>query len=173
MMQFTQVQLAQIASSAVNQALTQYAQQTATCPTTAATASTTAVIQQVQTPIKFDKPVFEGDSAGSWATLTQSVVYQARVCGFEAELTAAERERLNIGADVFDGSNVDPMRIQNTHVAWMTPINNCRGIAREIVQRSEAPNDARQNLQSHYGAKRTREIVRLSHEVNGKTLQTW
>ena len=41
----------------------------------------------------------------------------------------------------------------------------------EIVQRSEAPNDAWRNLESHYRAKGTREILCLSHEVNGKTMQ--
>ena len=53
----------------------------------------------------------------------------------------------------------------------MTLINNCRGMALETVQRSEAPNDAWRNLESHYRAKETREILRLSHEVNGKTVE--
>ena len=39
------------------------------------------------------------------------------------------------------------------------------------MQRSEAPNDAWKNLESHYRANGTRERVRLSHEVNGKTMQ--
>ena len=41
----------------------------------------------------------------------------------------------------------------------------------EIVQRSAAPNDAWRNLEFHYRAKRTREILRLSHEINGKTTE--
>ena len=44
-------------------------------------------------------------------------------------------------------------------------------MALEIVQRSKAPNDAWRNLESHYRAKGTREILRLSHEMNGKTMQ--
>ena len=44
-------------------------------------------------------------------------------------------------------------------------------MALKIVQRSEASNDAWRNLESHYRAKRTREILRLSHDVNGKTMQ--
>ena len=44
-------------------------------------------------------------------------------------------------------------------------------MALKIVQRSEAPNDAWRNLKSHYRAKGTREILRLSHEVNWKTIQ--
>ena len=64
-MHLTQVQLAQIVSSAVSQAQTQRAQQTANSPPKSAAASTTAV-QQVQTPIQFDViPVFEVDSAAS------------------------------------------------------------------------------------------------------------
>ena len=66
---------------------------------------------------------------------------------------------------------MDPVRLQNAHVAWMTPINNCRGMKLEIVQGSKASNDAWRNLKLHYKAKGTREILRLSHEVNGKTMQ--
>ena len=99
---------------------------------------------------------------------SQRVVYQARACGFEAELTAAEEEGLSVGADVFDRSNGDPVRLRNPHAAWMALINNCRGMALKIVQRSEAPNNAWRNLPSHYRTKGTREILRLSHEVNGK-----
>ena len=60
MMQLTQVQLAQIVSSTVSQALIQHLQQIANPPKAAA--ASTAAVQQVQTPIKFDVPVFEGDS---------------------------------------------------------------------------------------------------------------
>ena len=69
-------------------------------------------------------------------------MYQARACGFKAELTAAKGKRLSVGADVFDRSNVDSVGLRNAHIAWMTLINNCRGTALEIAQHSEAPNDA-------------------------------
>ena len=44
-------------------------------------------------------------------------------------------------------------------------------MALEIVQRSNAPNVAWKNLEPHYRAKGTREIGRLSHEINGKTIE--
>ena len=66
---------------------------------------------------------------------------------------------------------MDPVRLRNAHVVWMTLINSCSGMALEIVQRSNAPNDAWRNLESHYRAKGTREILRLSHEINGKTME--
>ena len=53
----------------------------------------------------------------------------------------------------------------------MTLINSCSGMALEIVQRSNAPNDAWRNLESHYRAKGTREMLRLPHETNGKTME--
>ena len=53
----------------------------------------------------------------------------------------------------------------------MTLINSCSGTTLEIVQRSNAPNDAWKNLESHYRANGTREILRLSHEINGKTME--
>ena len=34
-------------------------------------------------------------------------------------MTAAEGKGLSVGADVFDGSNVDPVRLRNAYVAWM------------------------------------------------------
>ena len=62
--------------------------------------------------------------------------------GFEDELTAAEGDGLRVGADVFDSSDVDPVRLRNAHVAWMALSNSCSGMALEIVQRSNALNDA-------------------------------
>ena len=95
----------------------------------------------------------------------------ARASGFEGELTAAEGDGLSVGADVFNSSNVDPVRLRNAHVAWMALINSCSGMALEIVQRSNAPNDGWRNLESHYRAKEIREILCLSHEINGKTME--
>ena len=83
-----------------------------------------SAVQQVQSPAKFDIPAFEGDSAASWLMWSQRVVCQARACGFEAEVIAAEGQRLSVGADVFYGSNVDPVRLRNAHVAWMVFIKN-------------------------------------------------
>ena len=69
--QLTQIQIAQIVSNAVSQALTHQ-------------------IQQFQIPIKFDVPAFEGDSTATSLTWSQRVLYQARAGGFEDELIAAE-----------------------------------------------------------------------------------
>ena len=99
------------------------------------------------------------------------MVYQGRACGFEAQLTAVEGEGLSVGADVFYQSNVGPVRLRNTLVAWMTLINNCGRMTLEIVQRIEAPNDAWRNLELHSIVKGTREILRLLHDFNGKTMQ--
>ena len=93
-------------------------------------------------------------------------MYQARASGFENEMTTAEGDGLSFRADVFDSSNVDPVRLRNAYVAWMTLLNSCSGMALEIVQRSNALNDAGRNLKLHYRAKGTREILRLSHEIN-------
>ena len=131
------------------------------------TQNTTAA-QQFQTPTNFDVPAFEGDSTASWLTWSQRVLYQARTSGFEDELTAVEGGGLSVGADVFDSSNLDPVRLRNGHVARMILINSCSGIALEIVQRSNAPNNAWRNLESHYRAKGSKEILRLSHEIDGK-----
>ena len=171
----TQIQIAQIVSNAGSQALAHQMQQIRNSSSSATAANqvtqNTTAAQQFQTPIKFDVPAFEGDSTASWLTWSLTVLYQARASGFENELTAAEGGGLSVGADIFDSSNVDPVRLRNAHVAWMTLINSCNGMALEIVQRSNAPDDAWRNLESHYRAKGTREILHLSHEVNGKTME--
>ena len=70
------------------------------------------------------------------------MLYQARAGGFEDKLTAVEGSGLSIGANIFDSNNVDPVRLRNAHVAWMTLINSCSGLALEVVQRSNATNGA-------------------------------
>ena len=140
------MQIAQIVSNAVSQALTHQMQHIGNSPPSATAANyvpqNTTAAQQFQTSIKFDVSAFEGNSTASWLTWSQRVLYQARASGFEDELTAAEGDGLSVGADVFDSSNVDPVRLRNAHVAWMTLINSCSGMTLEIVQRSNAPNDA-------------------------------
>ena len=170
-----QIQIAQIVSNAVSQAPTHQIQQLGNSPPSATAANhvtqNTTAAQQFQAPIKFDVPAFEGDSTSSWLTWSQRVLYQAKVSSFENELSAAVRDGLSVGADVFDSSNVDPVSLRNAHAAWMTLINSCSGMALEIVQRSNATNEAWRNLEFHYRAKGAREILRLSHEINGKTMK--
>ena len=149
--QLTQVEIAQIVSNAVSQVLTHQIQQLGnSLPSTIAanhvTQNTTAA-QQFQLPIKFDVPAFEGDSTASCLTWSQRVLYQARASGFENELTAAVGDGLSVGTDVFDGNNVDPVRLRNAHASWMILINSCSGLALEMVQRSDAPNEAWRNLE--------------------------
>ena len=168
----TQIQIAQIVSNAISQALTHQMQQIGNNPPSATAANyvpqNTTAAQQVRRFIKFNVPAFEGDGTASWLTWSQRVLYQARASGFEDELTADEGDGLNVGADIFDSSNVDPMRLRNVHVAWMTLINSCSGMALEIVQRSNAPNDAWTNLESHYKAKGTREYFVYLMKSTGK-----
>ena len=169
------MQIAQIVSNAVSQAPTHQMQQIENSPPSATAANyvpqNTTAAQQFQTFTKFNVPAFEGVKTTSWLTWSQRVVYQARASGFGDELTATEGDGLSVGANIFDSSNVDPVRLRNAHVAWMTLINSCSGMALKIVQRSNAPNDAWKNLESHYRAKGTREILRLSHEINVKTME--
>ena len=82
--QLTPVQIAQLVSNAVSQALTQHMQQVGNSqqPTPRENQGSQNTTQQVQTPIKYDVPAFEGDSTPSWMTWSQRVTYQARAGGF-------------------------------------------------------------------------------------------
>ena len=70
--QLTQVEIAQIVSNAVSQALTHQIQQLGNSLPSTTTANhvtrNTSAAQQFQPPIKFDVPAFEGDSTASWLT---------------------------------------------------------------------------------------------------------
>ena len=67
-------------------------------------------------------------------------MYQARSYGFEAELTAAEGKGLSVRSGVFDDSSVDSVRLRNER-SMDDAYQQLRGMALEIVQRSEVPND--------------------------------
>ena len=147
-MQLTQVQLVQIVSSAVSQALTQQMQQRGNNPPSATVANhvpqSNTIVQQVQSPIKVVVSALEGDSAANWLTWGQRVVYQAKACGFETDLTADEGNILSVGADVFDKSNVDPVRLQNAQGAWMALITAAEKLQ---LKSCKAPNDAQIDVQ--------------------------
>ena len=111
------MQIAQIVSNAVSQALTHAIQQIGNSPPSATAANNvpqnTTAAQQFQTSIKFDVPAFECDTTASWLTWSQRVFASC----FGDELTAAEGDGLSVGADVFDSSNnVDPVRLRTAHV---------------------------------------------------------
>ena len=131
--QLTQMKVGQIVSNAVSQTLTHQIKQIRKTPPLATAANyvpqNITAAQQFQTPIKFDVPAFEGDSTASWLTWNQRVLYQARASGFENEVAAAEGDGLSFGADTFNSSNADPVRLRNVHVAWMTLINSCSEMA--------------------------------------------
>ena len=85
--QLTQMQIAQIVSNAVSQALTHQIQEIGNSPPSATAANyvpqNTTVTQKFQASIKFHVPALEGDSTASWLTRSQRVLYQARASGFE------------------------------------------------------------------------------------------
>ena len=78
------------------------------------------------------------------------------MCGFETDLTADEGDILSVGADVFDKSNVDPVRLRNAQGAWMALINSCREITLKIVQSTKRCVDRRTGVGSEAAAGITR-----------------
>lgn len=59
-------------------------------------------------------------------TQSQRVLYEARACGFEDELTTVEGSGRSAGGDDFGGFNVDPVGAQNTNLAWMVLVVNLK-----------------------------------------------
>ena len=84
------------------------------------------------------------------------------MASFEAELTAAEGEGLSVGADVFDGNSVDPVRLRNAHEAWMTLIieewlvNLCNVVKHRMTLSETSSHTTERREQERYFACRTR-----------------
>ena len=47
-----------------------------------------------------------------------------------------------VGAEGFDPSGVDPVRLRQARQAWTSLITTCKGTARDLVKSAESPGGA-------------------------------
>ena len=67
---------------------------------------------------------------------------KAEVLGFAEELTTHEGRDITVGAEKFDASGVDPVRLRQARQAWTSLITTCKGTARDLIKSAETPGGA-------------------------------
>ena len=80
----------------------------------------------------------------------------------EDMLTTPAAQDVKVGADNFDGSQVNLEMLRNAKQVWVSLITNCKGVAFEIVQRADSPSQAWRQLVQHYNASDVKEWRRLA-----------
>ena len=86
--------------------------------------------------------------------------------GFAEELTTHEGREITVGAEGFDASGVDPVRLRQARQAWTSLMTTCKGTARDLVKRAESPGGAWRLLNQHYRASGLKEKRCLAEEFN-------
>ena len=91
---------------------------------------------------------------------------KAKAMGFVDELTTHEGHDIMVGAEGFDASGVDLVRLRQARQAWTSVITTCNGTARDLVKSEESPDGAWRLLNQHYRASGLKEKRRLVEEFN-------
>ena len=109
--------------------------------------------------IDFEKFSGEPEDWNAW-----SKVYMAQISalGCEDVLTTPAAQDVKVGADNFDGSQVNPETLRKAKQVWVSLIINCKGVAFEIVQGADSPSQAWRQLVQHYRASGVNEWQRLT-----------
>ena len=87
--------------------------------------------------------------------------------GFAEEMTTHEGRDIKVGAEGFDASGVDPVRLRQARQAWTSLVTTCKETARGLIVKSaELPGGAWRPLNQHYRASGLKEKRRLADEFN-------
>ena len=147
-------QLAQVFATAVAQALLRQKQQ-----------------QQQQRPREATAALKVGlkDLSGrqeDWEDWRIEHQEKAKAMGFVDELTTHEGHDIMVGAEEFDASGVDLVRLRQARQAWTSVITTCKGTARDLVKSEKSPDGAWRLLNQHYRASGLKEKRRLVEGFN-------
>ena len=96
---------------------------------------------------------------------------KAEALGFAEELTTHEDRDITVGAEEFDASGVDPVRLRQVRQVWTSLITTCKGTARDPVKSAESPGVAWRLLDQHYRASGLKEKRRLIEEFNSMKVE--
>ena len=89
---------------------------------------------------------------------------KAKAIGFVDELTTHEGHDIMVGAEEFDVSGVDLVRLRQARQTLTSLITTCKGTARDLVKSAESPDGAWRLLNQHYRASGLKEKRRLAEE---------
>ena len=152
-------QLAQVVATVVAQALLQKQQQ-----------------QQQQRPreavaaLKVELKDFSGIQE-DWEEWRIEHLAKAEALGFAEELTTHEDRDIMVGANEFDASGVDPVRLRQARQAWTSLITTSKGTACDLVKSAESPGGAWQLLNQYYRVSGLKEKRRLAEEFNSTKME--
>ena len=94
--------------------------------------------------------------------LVQGIHGPNRRAQIEDVLTTPVAQDVKVGADNFDGSQVNPEMLRKAKQVWFSLITNCKGVVFEIVQGADSPSQAWRQLVQHYRASDVKEWRRLA-----------
>ena len=84
---------------------------------------------------------FSGEPEG-WNAWSKVYMAQISALGCEDVLTTPTAQDIKVGADNFDGSQVNPETLRKAKQVWVSLVTNYKGVAFEIVQGANSPNQA-------------------------------
>ena len=96
---------------------------------------------------------------------------KAKSLGFAEEVTTQEGRDITVGAEGFDASGVDPVRLRQAKQAWTFLITTYKGTARDLVKSAESPGGAWRLLNQYYRARGLKEERRLAEEFNSMKMK--
>ena len=117
----------------------------------AATAAAAAPPETRPSTMRIDFVKFSGEPE-DWNAWSKVYMAQMSALGCEDVLTTPAAQDVKVGADNFDGSQVNTETLRKAKQVCVSLITNCKGNAFEIVQRADSPSQAWRQLVQHYRA---------------------
>ena len=127
----------------------------------AATAAAAAPPETRPSTMRIDFEKFSGEPE-DWNAWSKVYMAQISALGCEDVLTTPAVQDVKVGADNFDGRQVNPETLRKAKQVWVSLITNCKGVAFEIVQGADSPSQAWRQLVEHYRASGVKEWRRLA-----------
>ena len=127
----------------------------------AATAAAAAPPETRPSTMRIDFEKFSGEPE-DWNAWSKVYMAQISALGCEDVLTTPAVQDVKVGADNFDGRQVNPETLRKAKQVWVSLITNCKGVAFEIVQGADSPSQAWRQLVQHYRASGVKEWRRLA-----------
>ena len=122
----------------------------------AATAAASVPPEARPPAIKTDYETFSGEPE-DWNAWSKVYMAQISALGCEDVLTTLAAQDVKVGADNFDGSQVDPETLRKAKQVWVLLITNCKSVVFEIVEGADTPSQAWRQLVQHCRAKGVKE----------------
>ena len=118
--------------------------------------------QKVEYKVRFKS--FTGDP-GDWRSWSNQHKVLVRSLDCDNALDVPEGEEIYVGRTDFDGSGLDPEKVRQAETAWRSLIDNCSGMAFDIVEDSESVSVVWKRLNQKYQPSSVGEIRRLKRAI--------